>query len=608
MNEILFHYEKIDPTTWVYLASLLIIGLFFKFGRFWSVRNLDLVLLILLAPGLLLVSNGQQIQGSALEKATKAQEVATADPSQGGEQNSSDQNSTAEDSNGQDHGTEPTAQDEPDESSLVATTDQPKDKEADASALSSGAALSPSSDTVDSLEDTNPKLRSAQQALLQGKMIERIGFLWLLLLGALLLVRLLIDSTMVRRPLLEPNMTTGSLTFSCISMFIFLMANVIASRPTSDDLRGPLSAERLMSRRTDDMKMHGPGYPLMFMLPSLPTFKVGTNLARQRVDDPAERIRHWSYYTESGQLKADVDAEYLDVAPDDVVRLRKLDGTELSVTWANLSSRDRAFVEKIRAYTTVAKLVAILSHLAIVVGIIAIGYWHFNNVKMGIGAATLYLMLPYTSQMTGRVDHVLPAALLVGAILWYRRPLTSGIFIGLAIGVIYYPLFLLPLWFSFYWQRGLMRFAIGIVSMLTLMVLMLAFVSPDAASFWQCIKEMFGLMPPQMSGLSGIWGLDWAPVYRYPVLAAFIALSGSLAIWPAQKNLGTLLSCSAAIMVSTQFWHGYGGGLYMAWYLPLFLLTIFRPNLEDRVALSTLGEGWLPRRRLLGSSGANVAA
>jgi hypothetical protein len=47
-------------------------------------------------------------------------------------------------------------------------------------------------------------------------------------------------------------------------------------------------------------------------------------------------------------------------------------------------------------------------------------------------------------------------------------------------------------------------------------------------------------------------------------------------------------------MVATQFWHGYGGGLYMAWYLPLFLLTIFRPNLEDRVAASVLEKGWLP--------------
>ena len=46
MSEILFHYQRVNPTTWVYLSSLLMIGLYFKFGRFWSVRNLDLVLLI----------------------------------------------------------------------------------------------------------------------------------------------------------------------------------------------------------------------------------------------------------------------------------------------------------------------------------------------------------------------------------------------------------------------------------------------------------------------------------------------------------------------------------------------------------------------------------
>ena len=75
----------------------------------------------------------------------------------------------------------------------------------------------------------------------------------------------------------------------------------------------------------------------------------------------------------------------------------------------------------------------------------------------------------------------------------------------------------------------------------------------------------------------------------------FVVLSMSMALWPAQKNLGTLLSCSAAIMVAVQFWHGYGGGTYMAWYLPLALLTIFRPNLEDRMAVTVLGEGWLPK-------------
>ncbi len=77
MNEILFHYEKIDPTTWAYLASLLIIGLFFKFGRFWSVRNLDLLLLILLAPGLLLVSEGQKTQREAMAAVAAARQAAS---------------------------------------------------------------------------------------------------------------------------------------------------------------------------------------------------------------------------------------------------------------------------------------------------------------------------------------------------------------------------------------------------------------------------------------------------------------------------------------------------------------------------------------------------
>ena len=139
-----------------------------------------------------------------------------------------------------------------------------------------------------------------------------------------------------------------------------------------------------------------------------------------------------------------------------------------------------------------------------------------------------------------------------------------------------------------------MRFSGGVLAMLLVLALSLAFV-PEA-SFWQNLKQMFGLWLPVRKDLEGIWGLGWDPVYRYPVLAAFVALSGTFAVWPAQKNLGTLLSCSAALMVATQFWHGYGGGLYMAWYLPLTLLTMFRPNLEDRVALAVLGVGWSARR------------
>ncbi len=53
MEAILRGYDVNEPT-WFYLSLLLIIAVFFKFDRIWSLRNFDLALLLLLAPGLLL--------------------------------------------------------------------------------------------------------------------------------------------------------------------------------------------------------------------------------------------------------------------------------------------------------------------------------------------------------------------------------------------------------------------------------------------------------------------------------------------------------------------------------------------------------------------------
>jgi hypothetical protein len=171
----------------------------------------------------------------------------------------------------------------------------------------------------------------------------------------------------------------------------------------------------------------------------------------------------------------------------------------------------------------------------------------------------------------------------------YRRPLLAGAMIGLAFGTIYYPVFLLPLWISFYWQRGLVKFLIGGAAMVALMVLALGIMSSDTSMFLAGLQQMFGLRIPFMEAdqLSGAWQF-WKPVYRIPILVAYVGLCLSMALWPAQKNLGTLISYSAVVMLGTQFWHAHSGGLALAWYLPLLLLTIFRPNLEDRTAVAVV--------------------
>ena len=483
MNEILYHYNRVDPATWFYLASLLMVGLFFKFGRFWSVRNLDLLLLILLGPGLLLIHYGKQMEAEEQRVLAEATETEVVQPEASGD---------VPPATG-----DPTEDDVTDEESKVDDALPGSESESEPAAA----------DSVDP---------DAGIILSRGMKAQKYGFLWLFGMAVIWLARLLADPTMVRRPLLEPNLSAGGLTFIGCSLFVFLMANVItrtAPEPAAIHATASSADEEVIAEGIDPRIIkEGPGYALIDQMPF-----------------------------------------------------------------------------------NAQKVLAIFAHLMIVLGMVLIGYWHFDNIVMGIGAATLYLMLPYTAQMTNEIKHALPAASLVWAILWYRKPLVAGVLLGLAGGMTYYPLFLLPLWLSFYWPRGLLRFIAGVVVML----IFLACVLVSSDSLVGNLRLMFGILPPAMNGLGGVWDESlggWSSYWRIPVLTAFVALAASMALWPAQKNLGTLLSCSAAVMVATQTWHGYGGGTYMAWYLPLILLTIFRPNLEDRVALTVLSEGWLPRR------------
>ncbi|MFC1757895.1 hypothetical protein ACFL2H_03895 [Planctomycetota bacterium] len=450
MSEFLYHYNPVDPATWFYLSSLLMIGLFFKFGRVWSVRNLDLLLLMLLAPGLLFIHYGNEMINRANDATLSLSPRAEAKVSV-----------------------------EPD-----------------------------STETVEPNEDQVTELEAGTRAQLYG-------YYWLFAVGLLWLIRMLADPLMVRRPLLEPNLTGGGLTFIGCSLFVFLMANVINKSPEPE------------------------------------TTVTVTNLTET---------------TTTEQLPKETNSE---------PGYRHFTGLRIGAK----------------------KVLCISAHMTVVLAMVLIGYWHFDNIVMGIGAATLYLMLPYTSVMTNRVQHVLPAALVVSATLCYRRPVLSGTLLGLAGGLAYYPLFLLPLWLSFYWPRGVRRFFGAYVATLALLTLVLIVPSSDR---WADLCSMYGIRWPAMVGLGGIWSPvlgAWSPFYRVPVIATFAVLAVGLAIWPAQKNLGSLLSCTSAVMIGSQFWHGYGGGTFIAWYVPIVLLTTFRPNLEDRVAVSVIPPSIFDRKR-----------
>jgi hypothetical protein len=381
--------------------------------------------------------------------------------------------------------------------------------------------------------------------------LQQRGYIWLFSVGGFFLLRLLIDPLLVRRPLLEPNLSPGGLAFLTGSLLVFLMVNVLTYRPDERDLAAARQVDRVIARTengTDESDRgeaavlnlrNRPGFLLMMWLPSISTAAI-----MDEQDQPTPQI---------GRQRKQIAA---------------------------------------------ARAAAILSHLAIVVGLVLIGARHFDNVRAGVTTATLYLLLPYTHQMTGRVDHAVPAALLVWAIASYKFPLLAGILIGLASGVIYYPIFLLPLWCGFYWQKGLYRFTAGVVLTWAVLIGVSAALLNDTTVFWTSLKAMFGWSNIASATTdAGFWSFTGSTAaFRIPVMVAFLVMCCGFAIWPMRKNLGTLVSCTAAVMLAAQFWHLDRGGIYMAWYLPALLLTIFRPNLEDRVAISTLGEAWFARR------------
>ena len=200
-----------------------------------------------------------------------------------------------------------------------------------------------------------------------------------------------------------------------------------------------------------------------------------------------------------------------------------------------------------------------------------IGYRHFENIKMGIGAATLYLMLPYTAQMTGHVDHVLPAALLVWAVVFYRRPALAGIFMGLAIvGRSTIRCSCCRCGSAFTGSGGWPASCSGVgrLDRGDGAVAGLRLEGPGLV-LAQVPADVRPLDSHDRRTCEGIWGSG---------LGSVVSPAGDRRLRRAGRRPGDLArrtrtwarcsACSAAMMVAVQFWHGYGdgGGMYMAWY------------------------------------------
>jgi hypothetical protein len=223
-------------------------------------------------------------------------------------------------------------------------------------------------------------------------------------------------------------------------------------------------------------------------------------------------------------------------------------------------------------------------HLAVVAALIVIGAWHFQDLSAGMAAAAMYLLVPYIAFHITQIHHVWPTALMLWAVVFYRKPVLAGALVGAATGSLFFPAVTLPIWISFYWRRGARPF-LGAAAATALVVLILTML----LLWWDGklvgdVRQLFrqpDWLPWREPKDESFWtGVHWA--YRIPVFVVYVFFVVVTAFWPAPKNLAHLLALLAAVLLGIQFWYADRGGVYILWYLPILLLVIFRPNLSDR--------------------------
>ncbi len=475
-----------NPTWWAYVA-LLIVAVYFRFSRVFSVRNFDLILLILLSTSLTATVSWKDRSWPRQVSADPLQTRLPADRALG-------------------------------------TRTIP----VSLSTRQLGAVASSNEESIGGVEPANVLPVDEKNSREPGSgglsalqhPVSRWGSLGLLVVTAVLLMRLIMDENLSRRPRLDQNLNFAGLTFLCIPAFGILMAHVALLSPHLNTQKAMLYGKALLERQD------------------------------VRVDPDADSTEHPAPTETLVAAGGSIVGELADKEPD----------------W-------------------IARGLVISAHTLVVLGLMAIGRWHFASVQLGVAMICLYLLLPCTGVYVHRLSHVLPAACLIWAFASYRKPVVAGVLLGLASGTLFFAVFLLPLWTVFYGRRGGLRFLISVMAVAAILITSLMFISRDASSFtsklittanWTVYRL---LQDPVVTGDANVSHLT----IRIIMAALFFVMLTAMTVLPRPRNLENLLANSTCLIVAAQMWYPDDICHYVIWYLPLLLLIIFRPRLDHLI-------------------------
>ncbi len=582
-----FLFVDVSNPTWLVYIAVLVLAVFFRFSRLFTVRNLDVLFILALSTSLVIASawkniappgsadsvaksNGTRLEGIQIDGAVQSQSgpadsdasntlngksthavlsspstvysesiaekpqsehVAGAQTENGGSDHSNTTNSSGSAPGADGHNIATDVNTGTDESTGTVAGNAVATSETS----STDSANEPSSgQAAGELSADQANASAEQEVSASGPQFHPV-YLWSsgisLVLSFLLILRLIFDESLTRRPRLEQNLNQAGLTFLCIPAFALLTVGIFIAPPPNSALAAVEQGRALLQRLDVQSQIETPGEQ-----PPAPT----ATLIAAGAAGVAQL---------SGQLPPDEEAK---AEPDN------------------------------SAEAWVAQVLVVISHTVVVFGLLYIGKHHFSSMQLGLSMACLYLLLPCTARNVHQLSHVLPGACLTWAIASYRKPVVAGVLLGLACGTLFFAVFLLPVWAAFYGRRGSVRFGLSLVGVAAILVVCLLLTSSNADSFMNKLVTtmnwtVYRLLDETGSAPETPFGQLFV---RIPLAAVFFVMLTAMTVLPRPRNLENLLANSTALVVTAQLWYPDDIGAYVLWYLPLLLLVVFRPRLD----------------------------
>jgi hypothetical protein len=267
-----------------------------------------------------------------------------------------------------------------------------------------------------------------------------------------------------------------------------------------------------------------------------------------------------------------------------------------------MEPKDKAYVLPSQYVT---KLTCLAFQLLALYSLFAIGR-RYASENIGLSMAILYAGSPYvmglgsdTALVGGLpyISHIAPTAMILLTMLFLSRPLIAGIMLAGAVGILFWPVFLFPLFFGWYfWQRaGVGRFTTGFAGTGAAIAIMVIYFTgsigdqgPIDLLISSTLEHQEGVGEREYGATSfSFWGTHPAlasfwqqPIFGdtsifKPSFILFLALSVSSFLLVRGRDRAQLALLVVVLAAAIQLWKTNAGGTYVEWYLPFLLIGIF---------------------------------